>query len=187
MGTAITGATGNRITKPNTRPSSRPPPAASVRQTATIAGGSGRRNQVAGSSPVAPAKNILQIAIFCCHSWRRRPPASRRLPGLIAHGRSAASCTPKVLQTGIFCRRLGATRATGPPSSRADPARRIRRTSSGSPFPDTATPARTAESTAPETIPATVLATAAVARTAAVDLLTAIRLSGGTRSSRCAG
>jgi len=68
--------------------------------------------EVAGSSPVAPVENILQIGIFRCLSWRRRPPASRRPPALIPHGRSAASRTPKVLQTGIFCAGLGARRAT---------------------------------------------------------------------------
>src|ERR671919_591091 len=46
--------------------------------------------EVAGSSPVAPARNILQIRSFCCPSRRERPPASRRPPALIPHGRSAA-------------------------------------------------------------------------------------------------
>ncbi len=32
--------------------------------------------EVAGSSPVAPVENILQIGIFCCPSRRNRPPAS---------------------------------------------------------------------------------------------------------------
>jgi hypothetical protein len=48
------------------------------------------------------------IGIFCCRSWHRRPPASRRPPALIPHGRSAVSRMPKVLQTGIFRRRFGA-------------------------------------------------------------------------------
>jgi hypothetical protein len=33
--------------------------------------------EVAGSSPVAPVENTLQIGIFCCPSWRNRPPAFR--------------------------------------------------------------------------------------------------------------
>jgi hypothetical protein len=36
--------------------------------------------EVAGSSPVAPAENILQIRVFCCQHRRRRPPASGRPP-----------------------------------------------------------------------------------------------------------
>jgi hypothetical protein len=33
--------------------------------------------EVAGSSPVAPAENVLQIAMFCCQDRRERPPAFR--------------------------------------------------------------------------------------------------------------
>jgi hypothetical protein len=33
--------------------------------------------EVAGSSPVAPAENILQITMFCCQGGRERPPAFR--------------------------------------------------------------------------------------------------------------
>jgi hypothetical protein len=33
--------------------------------------------EVAGSSPVAPAQNILQIGIFCCQDGRERPPVFR--------------------------------------------------------------------------------------------------------------
>ena len=33
--------------------------------------------EVAGSSPVAPVENTLQIGIFCCQGWRDRPPAFR--------------------------------------------------------------------------------------------------------------
>ena len=58
--------------------------------------------EVAGSSPVAPVENILQIGIFCCQHRRMRPPASRRPPAPIRHGRSAADRTPKVLQTAKF-------------------------------------------------------------------------------------
>src|SRR5829696_4893313 len=31
--------------------------------------------EVAGSSPVAPVENTLQISTFCCRFWRKRPPA----------------------------------------------------------------------------------------------------------------
>src|SRR6266536_4716389 len=40
--------------------------------------------EVAGSSPVAPAENILQIHIFCCLHRRKRPPVSPH-PALIPH------------------------------------------------------------------------------------------------------
>jgi hypothetical protein len=31
--------------------------------------------EVAGSSPVAPVENVLEMGIFCCLSGRKRPPA----------------------------------------------------------------------------------------------------------------
>jgi hypothetical protein len=36
--------------------------------------------EVAGSSPVAPVENILQISVFCCRSWRRRRRSPTGLP-----------------------------------------------------------------------------------------------------------
>jgi excisionase family DNA binding protein len=36
--------------------------------------------EVAGSSPVAPAENILQITMFCCQDRREGPPAFSRVP-----------------------------------------------------------------------------------------------------------
>jgi DNA-binding transcriptional ArsR family regulator len=45
--------------------------------------------EVAGSSPVAPV-NFLQIAIFCCRAWRKRPPVSFHL-ACIPHGNPGKS------------------------------------------------------------------------------------------------
>ncbi len=42
--------------------------------------------EVAGSNPVAPVK-FLQISMFCCLSWRKRPSASFH-PAYIPHGNS---------------------------------------------------------------------------------------------------
>jgi hypothetical protein len=52
--------------------------------------------EVAGSSPVAPVENTLQIGIFCCPLWRNRPPAfdrSRAHPAR-ASGRGPVSVKP---------------------------------------------------------------------------------------------
>ncbi len=51
--------------------------------------------EVAGSSPVAPAINILQISRFCCPAGRKRPPAFFRS---CAHRVQAR----KVLSPGVF-------------------------------------------------------------------------------------
>jgi hypothetical protein len=51
--------------------------------------------EVAGSSPVAPVENILQIGLFCCLAWRRRPPASRRPPALNPTGDQPPPYRPK--------------------------------------------------------------------------------------------
>jgi hypothetical protein len=71
--------------------------------------------EVAGSSPVAPVENILQIGCFCCQFRRRRQPASFGPPPLMPHAKSIASRRKKRLQRGIFCR--GLRRETGHRSS----------------------------------------------------------------------
>jgi hypothetical protein len=64
--------------------------------------------EVGGSSPVAPVENVLQIKVFCCQSWRRRPLVSHRPPALIprAHGVVAVGVRPP-LQRGVIDRCLG--------------------------------------------------------------------------------
>jgi hypothetical protein len=53
--------------------------------------------EVAGSSPVAPAENILQIGIFCCLARQGRPPAScapRADPAAVGKGPFAGTFSP---------------------------------------------------------------------------------------------
>jgi hypothetical protein len=67
-------------------------------------------------------ENILQIQVFCCQSWRKGPPASRRSPALMLHAKSAARRTQKALrgERRKCCKRkcslasLGARRAIRP-------------------------------------------------------------------------
>ena len=48
--------------------------------------------EVAGSSPVAPVENTLQIGIFCCQRGRNRPPAFGAFPSLSRTRRKVAVC-----------------------------------------------------------------------------------------------
>jgi hypothetical protein len=48
--------------------------------------------EVAGSSLVAPAENILQLGIFCCLTGRERPPASCASRADPAAGRKGPVC-----------------------------------------------------------------------------------------------
>jgi hypothetical protein len=85
--------------------------------------------EVAGSSPVAPVENILQIRIFCWPSGRRRSPASHRSPALLPHAKPAVGGTQKVLLTSMFCGGFSARRAIGSlGSSRADHTKGLRTT-----------------------------------------------------------
>jgi len=61
--------------------------------------------EVAGSSPVAPVENILQIKVLCCRSWRRRPPVSNRPPARIPVAKSIREARRKLLETSVFCHR----------------------------------------------------------------------------------
>ena len=81
--------------------------------------------ELAGSSPVAPVENILQIKAFCCQSWRRRPPVSHRPPALILHAKQSASETENCCKPACSVAGLGAWKGNVPQSSRADPARGI--------------------------------------------------------------
>jgi hypothetical protein len=57
----------------------------------------------------------VQTSVFCCQSWRNRPPASHRSPALIPHPETGCERTQKVLQTRMFCPR--STYQAGHPSS----------------------------------------------------------------------
>jgi hypothetical protein len=75
--------------------------------------------EVAGSSPVAPVENILQMGIFCCRFWRNRPPAFQPVTRSSRTRIPDAVRSRKALQIAMFCRR---TRGQSRRSSRADTA-----------------------------------------------------------------
>jgi hypothetical protein len=77
---------------------------------------------IAGSSPVAPVENILQIRIFCCRFWRDRPPAFQPVTPLIPPANPNAVRDVKGLQITMFS---GRARGQGLRPSRADPASRV--------------------------------------------------------------
>jgi hypothetical protein len=58
--------------------------------------------EVAGSSPVAPVENTLQIGIFCCRSRRNRPPASQPVMRSSRTRIPDAVRSRKALQIAIF-------------------------------------------------------------------------------------
>jgi hypothetical protein len=75
--------------------------------------------EVAGSSPVAPVENTLQIDMFCCLHGRNRPPAFRPATGSSRTRIPDMVRSPKALQIAMFrCR----ARDQSLWSSRADPA-----------------------------------------------------------------
>jgi hypothetical protein len=55
--------------------------------------------EVAGSSPVAPVENILQMAFFCCPIRRKRPPVS-----------FDAALIPQVTKKALACRGFRSSR-----------------------------------------------------------------------------
>jgi hypothetical protein len=102
--------------------------------------------EVAGSSPVAPAKNVLQMGMFCCQDRRERPPALRvshpdsaitRKWVFCRHSRPVDPAMPRLHSAREFCWgatnavlrliALSARSASGRPSRYSRPSPRVRR------------------------------------------------------------